>query len=415
MSRNKKTKISRFLVAMTSLFVMWGLVFSIPTFAASEEEDKIDEKADDIEDEVDDLEGDLKKIEKEKAVKVQKKLLISNEFAAIKQNIAIVEDEIKETEAELKRIEAEVFSAIEDIEKKKEFMAALLRQVNRMNRDLQIMAFGKENGLNEYFTVVDGLENMEVKLLKLIGEVRQEKEKLEDQRKVQKETMVVHDDQKKTLEYEKNKKGYVLNQTQQAINENVAEINQIQSKISKMNSELSKLLGKGYDAKDIKAAVKFASKKTGVRRDFLMGMLVVESDLGRFTGGCTYKESRMSDYRAKIFKQICKDVGRKYKKMKVSCPPSNYKGTGGAMGVEQFMSDTWMGYKDEIAAYTGHNPPDPWNLTDGVMAMALKLGRDGAKSKSGECAASKRYLGGSHDWYCKKVQYWADNYEKILD
>lgn len=415
MSRNKKTKIDKLFLTMTSLLVMWGLVFSIPTFADSDEEDQTEEEVNDIEDEVDDLEDDLEKAEKEKAAKVQKRLLISNEVAAIKQNIAIVEAEIKETETELKKIEAGIFNAIEEIENKKELMAALLRQVNRTNRDLQVMAFGSENGLNEYFTVVDGLENMEAKLFTLIGEVRQKKEVLEGQRKVQKETMVVHDDQKKTLEYEKNKKGYVLNQTQQAINEDAAEIGQIQSKISKMNSELSKLLGSGYEASDLKDAVKYASKKTGVRKDFLMGMLVVESDLGRFTGGCDYKESRMSDYRKTIFKQICKEVDRNYKKVKVSCPPSGYVGTGGAMGVQQFMSDTWLGYKDAISAKTGNYPPDPWNLTDGVMAMALKLANDGATSKSGECAASKRYLGGSHDWYCQKVQYWADNYEQLLD
>ena len=88
------------------------------------------------------------------------------------------------------------------------------------------------------------------------------------------------------------------------------------------------------------------------------------------------------------------------------------------MGVAQFMSDTWVGYKSSISSKTGHNPPDPWNLTDGVMAMGLKLARGGASSKKGECNAAKLYLSGTtnskYNWYCEKVLYWADNYEAKL-
>ena len=41
---------------------------------------------------------------------------------------------------------------------------------------------------------------------------------------------------------------------------------------------------------EIEEAADFASEITGVRKDFLMGMLVVESDLGRTPGKCTYRE-----------------------------------------------------------------------------------------------------------------------------
>ncbi|MBT7992830.1 hypothetical protein HN569_03230 [bacterium] len=412
---------------MTSLIVMWGLVFSFPSdylnfaIAASDDEDdkEKEEEAEEIEDDVENLEDDLEKALKEKAVKEQEKLLISNELWAIRKNITVVEADIEETGNEIKKLEREIVEAIDEIALKKKLMGAILRQINRTNRELQLIAYGKESGLSEYFSIVDGLENMEGKLSTLIVEVRQKKEDLEKQRIKQKEGLALHDDQKELLEYQKNKKGWVLSQKQQAINEDASEIGQIQAKISKMKSEISKLLGKGYDASDIKSAVKYASKKTGVRRDFLMGMLVVESNLGRFTGGCNYKESRMSDYRKTIFKQICKEVDRNYKKMKVSCPPSNYKGTGGAMGVQQFMSDTWLGYKDRISEKTGNYPPDPWNLTDGVMAMAIKLGNDGATKKSGEWRAASRYLGTCHtkttEFYCRDVLYWADNYEKVLN
>ena len=104
-------------------------------------------------------------------------------------------------------------------------------------------------------------------------------------------------------------------------------------------------------------------------------------------------------WRKSIFEEIVDELGYDEDKKKVSCNPSSYVGTGGAMGVAQFMSDTWRGYEDKIASVTGNNPPDPWDLFDGVMAMAIKLKNDGA-DKSGDvritnpCDDKKKYV----DW-----------------
>jgi hypothetical protein len=135
----------------------------------------------------------------------------------------------------------------------------------------------------------------------------------------------------------------------------------------------------------------------------------------------------MSGTRATIFKSICKELDYNYEKQKVSCPPSGYKGTGGAMGVAQFMPDTWSGYKSSIAGVTGHNPPDPWSLTDGVTAMALKLAKVSGVTEHKKSAEAKAYCiylaGGNWAAYCDskgvdygaKVLYWADNYEQKLN
>lgn len=300
------------------------------------------------------------------------------------------------------------------IQEKKLLMAEALRKLDRMRLETSLIFLGESDNFKKYFFVSDGLGKLEEEILLMVDELKQKKKEREGSKKEYSEVLEVQADQKNTLEGEKKKKGYLLNQTQKSIDKKDADIANLQAKLAKLQSELSSLLGKSYNFSDIERAVEFASKKTGVRKDFLMGMLVVESDLGRFTGGCNYKESRMSPERQKKFEAICKELGYDYKKKKVSCPPKNYKGTGGAMGVQQFMSDTWMAYRSEISSHTGNNPPDPWNLTDGVMAMALKLARDGGASKKGECQASKKYLGGSHQWYCDKVQYWADHYEKKL-
>lgn len=422
------------MITMTSLLVMWGLVFSIPSFSTDfifaanagdddeeeaeetpeqkakreAEEKKKEEEAEEIEDEVDDLAKDLEKIEKEKAAKEQTKLSIAGEIGAIKSDIATIEGEIQATENEIVRLETGIVEALDDIAAKKKLTGEVLRQINRTNRDLQLIAYSSEEGLNEYFTTVDNFENMEDRLSKLIVEIREKKDSLEQDRISQKEMIAVHEEQKKELEYRKNKKGYVLTQTQEAINKDSAKIEKIQTRISNMKSAISSLLGKGYDASDIVDAVKFASKRTGVRKEFLMAMLDKETDLGRFTGGCTYKNTRVKAADAAEFKKICKELGYDYKKKKISCSLSY--GYGGAMGVAQFMPTTWIGYKKAIAGYTGHNPPDPWNLTDGVVGMAEKLRRSGASSKSKEHFAAKSYYCGGPG-----SAYWNNKCEDYAD
>ena len=189
----------------------------------------------------------------------------------------------------------------------------------------------------------------------------------------------------------------------------------------------------------IEEAVEFASKKTGVRKDFLMGMLVVESDLGRNTGACSYREveegaekayqngqlsqracSTFIERREKI-KGIAEKIGRDYEDVRVSCNPSRYAGTGGAMGIPQFMPDTWLLFEDKISEIVGKENPDPWNVKDGVVAMALLLADTRGVTDHNYYAernAAKMYLSGTtswqYDWYANQILYWASNYKRLL-
>ncbi|EKE16221.1 MAG: hypothetical protein ACD_11C00026G0011 [uncultured bacterium] len=189
----------------------------------------------------------------------------------------------------------------------------------------------------------------------------------------------------------------------------------------------------------VEEAVDFASKKTGVRKDFLMGMLVVESDLGRSTGDCSYKEveegaeaayqNGQLGYQAyntfiqrrEIIKNLAESIGRDYEKVRVSCNPTRYAGTGGAMGIPQFMPDIWMLYKDKISEIVEKENPDPWNVKDGIVAMALLLSDTyGVKQHDhlAERNAAKMYLSGTtsgqYDWYANQIQYWSKNYKRLL-
>jgi len=197
------------------------------------------------------------------------------------------------------------------------------------------------------------------------------------------------------------------------------------------------LSGKSYNAKDIREAVEFASKKTNVPVGVLYGFLKKETNIGVNTGQCTYKQvesvaiPRYKKYGSKyknsiallytrkaLFYDIVDTLGYSREK-KVSCtPPSSaYIGQGGAMGVAQFMSDVWKGYESKITAMTGHKNPDPWNITDGVMAMALKLQRAGATSSKESVirSASINYLGAFYKNYYEGIVYWSKNYKLLFN
>ncbi|KKQ52003.1 MAG: hypothetical protein US70_C0012G0011 [Parcubacteria group bacterium GW2011_GWD2_38_11] len=194
------------------------------------------------------------------------------------------------------------------------------------------------------------------------------------------------------------------------------------------------------DPAEMEKAVEFASNVTGVRKNFIMGLLVVESNLGRNPGECTYQEveegAKISyqngqlgarawntfNERRETIKDIAKSLNYDYEKLNVSCNPgAAYAGTGGAMGIPQFMPDTWMEYKDRISAIVGKDNPDPWNKKDAAVAVALKLSDVygvTSHSRLAERNAAKLYLSGStssyYDWYANKILYWAENYRSLI-
>jgi hypothetical protein len=193
------------------------------------------------------------------------------------------------------------------------------------------------------------------------------------------------------------------------------------------------------DVREVERAAEFASAKTGVRKDFIMGMLVVESDLGRNPGKCTYgeiKEGAEKSHRngqlsavawntflerKELVKEIAQGLGYDYEKLRVSCNPVSYAGTGGAMGIPQFMPDTWFEYKDRLAEILDKEEPDPWDIRDGVTAMALKVSDvPGVKEHNqwSERAAAKLYLSGTtswrYDWYANQIFYWSKNYKQVM-
>lgn len=386
--------------------------------ASSDEEQQKNKKIEDTKENIEKLEEKIKKESKQLPVLQNNLQFIQNNLSKTQKSIQTTQSNIDQTSRDIQKKASEVQSLNNQLTLQKSLLSGLVRSyyylsqnpLDRFEEPTQTLSLSSDSVLS-----------LQGKINEMLEGVSQIKEKIADEKKDLEEYV---DEKEKLLDLHQEQQTSLLEdkgETQQQINRKQATIGELQAKVSKLKSDLSSFLGKSYNAKDIEDAAEFAAKATGIRKDFLMGMLVVESDLGRYTGGCDYKESRMSGTRLELFKEIADELGHSYKKLKLSCPPKNYTGTGGAMGVAQFMSDTWMSYKSRIAKVTGHNPPDPWSLTDGVAAMAIKLSAVPGVTehkRSGECNAAKLYLSGStsskYEWYCERVLYWSGNYESKL-
>ena len=364
------------------------------------------------EEEAGDVRKDINKVE-DQLEKEQKELEQSQSTLNVTQSeINITAGLINKTKNEITRKETEIESLNRRIGLNKKILEEYVQEMFIISQSDQMIGLAISDSLmSEYWADFDQMISVKEKVLMILEEINQDKSDLGKAKEELAEKKEEHEDLLADKYVEKKEIVGEIVETQ-------ATIAQLQAKLSKLRSALSKFLGESYTMDDVIDAVKYADKKTGVRKEFLFAMLDKETDLGRFTGGCDYKKSKMGSNNEKIFKSVCDDLGYDYKKMKVSCALSY--GIGGAMGVAQFMPSTWAGWSSKISAVTGNKPADPWNLTDGIIGMALKLKAAGAGNKSGEHYAAKVYYcggPGSKYWkthceaYANTVVSWAKGYD----
>ncbi len=371
--------------------------------------------------------GDLKDSKKKIEKKISKE---TKKLQEAKSTLITVQHSLNETVRHVSRTEDQLNRIVEEItqrEKKlndlttqlnfqKSVLKSAVRELYAIERDDSVLQVFAQKDSRFLATDYDQMTALRNRIMDEMTKVRKIKAQVEGakSRLIEQKTQQAH-----LLEQKKHEQQVLAiarNEAAQTVQKRAATLAELRSELAAVKSKLATLLGKAINAKDVIDAAKIASKATGVRKDFILGELVVETNLGTYTGGCTYKKANMTTANKSMFKVIVKELDYNYKKLKVSCAPGY--GHGGAMGVAQFMPTTWAGYKGRIAAATGHNPPDPWSLTDGVMAMALYLQDKGAGRKSGEFEAAKRYYCGSSRspyWnskcnnYARKGLYWADN------
>lgn len=420
-----------FLVFLLVIALIGGGVFPLVTIAA--------DSASDLQDKYDSLMKKLAKEQKDMA-------LLDSKLTGINQNLSVTEKAIIATQAAIKttrnnleRKILEIQLLQNEIDDKEQNLTNMLRELYSYGDNATVAYFfAGQDEFSDSFGAADALLPVGDRLGALVEDIRNqkitlenEKSSLEDMKQQHEQLLVVKSKQKQSL---------IVAQadTQSDIEDQATIIKRLKKELSQLQDDLASLTGKSYNAKDIKEAVEFASDKTGVPKGVLYGFLKQETNLGANTGQCTYDDvERVSvagykkygkKYKASIdrlysrwetFKDIVDNLGYR-KDKKVSCTIAFAKAgpnQGGAMGVSQFMSDTWLAYESRIKSQTGHGKPDPWDLTDGVMALALKVKAVGGTSDSASAIKKSTiaYYGVYSAGYYNNVLYWSKNYKSLFN
>lgn len=393
--------------------------------------------AGDIQDDIKKTEKQLEAAQKKEAVLKQNLGQITGSLVVTKQLIARTMGLLSDTESVISGKQAEIAAIENEIVLQKHLLQELIQSLydNRRNRLAEMIL--DQKALQEHLVEGGNLMTIQEKISVIADELEAAHDTADEERTVLEDAKLEHERLLRLKSEQEKSLTIAKIDTQADLTDQQQIISRLSKELAELQGDLSQLTGKSYNAKDIREAVEFASKRTGVPEGVLYGFLKMETNLGANTGQCTYDEvekGALARYRSLLkknkkwqasidtlmrrkglFVKIVKDLGYS-KDKKVSCNPRSYIGQGGAMGVPQFMSDVWNAYAAQISAQTGHKNPDPWNLTDGVMAMALKLKKAGATSSSTSVirSSSISYLGGFSAGYYNGIVYWSKNYKLLF-
>ncbi|NTW27717.1 MAG: hypothetical protein HGA36_05305 [Candidatus Moranbacteria bacterium] len=396
--------------------------------------------ASDVSDDISDLQKKLDRERKAKEKLEQSLGQIQGAVALTQKDINTTKSVITETVTTISRKESEVQNLNNKIELQKNMLRGLLRQVYYNQGQPILNVVLTSQNFSDAFSDTDHLLTIEDRIKELSGQISETRSQVEQDKM---ELALAKEKHEDILDDKLGQKQELVADqvdVQGDIEDKNVIISKLQKQLVELQGDLNALSGKSYNAKDIREAVEIASRGTGVPEGVLYGFLKMETNLGANTGKCTYKQvidvalprykvllKKSSKWQAsidtlyrreKLFYALVDDLGYdKNKKVSCSPPPSSYIGQGGAMGIPQFMSDVWNSYSARISANTGHKTPDPWEITDGVMAMAIKLRNAGATSSSASVIrkASINYLGTFNNNYYSGIVYWSKNYKLLFN
>ncbi len=405
------------------------------------------------------LQNDLARIERE--IEEQRVFLEAKqrERVSLERDVAILDAQIDKARLsiqarnlviqgltrDIQNKEGTIVGLNEKVVREKESLAEILRQENEISgTSLVLVALSREN-LSEFLEDLEVFDSIQAKLFEsfhAIEESKQitqaQKEELEDKRQQEVELRTLQELEKRKIEVQEAEKKRILKATKGDEAAYQALIATKQKSAAQIRAELFTL--RGTAAIPFGKALEYAeaaSKATGVRPAFILGIIAEESNLGENVGTGSWRIDMHPTRDQPVFRAITEHLGLNPDTMPVSKKP--WYGYGGAMGPAQFIPSTWVlfaGYeksggswvynpaKDRIGKLTGNQPPNPWNPEDAIMASALLLKDNGAAkgTRAAERLAALRYLAGwvnatkpSYAFYGDDVMELAAKYQEQID
>ncbi len=389
---------------------------------------KVREEIRQVQGKINDYDAELK-VQQKKARTLKKEVsMYENNIYKNQLEIKETEIEIKETEIEIKETEKNIEESENKIEKDRGMLKNSVKYLYLYEQDSMLEILMTRDNISDFLNEVSAMESVKDEIYKTIIDLKAKKEELakkqeelEERQEDQGELIKMREEQNKSIDELRDQKKELLDITkneekfQDLLEENKSILPSLKAQLHELQS-----LGQKIEYNDAISAAKHVGAAKGIRPAYLLGILKVESGLGTNVGNGNYKID-MSPRQRPAFESITKELGYDPNSMPVSRRPKSYSGWGGAMGPAQMMPTTWMIYRDEVSEITGHYPPDPWNLTDAIAAMAVKvskISRVTSGDYNAEYEAAGIYFAGKN-WrkflfYPNRVMLYADLYAKEM-
>jgi len=438
-----KAKSSSKLLLVLGIFAF--LTFYLPKYANA---DQIADQKEDLRNQLSQVEAEIADLENNIATtkKTQRTLegdlsILTNEINKIYLEQKAIDLTIKELAEEITYKNKEIGDLSIELDQKRGLLEEAIKELDEFDRISWLELLLKGGNMSDFFSQVQNIYNIQKKVNIFIqsidqikGSLETEKTAYEDQKKENEQLKSLRSIQQSSLERKKTEKNTLLAKTKGDQKKYSAALSVSQKEIQTIKQQLYKLesVGVAMSFEEAYGYAKFVGEKTGVRPAFILGIFQVESRMGTYVGGgnwykdmyqCYIKLGKRSRAEAEknAFFAITDSLGLDPDAMPVSKEP--YYGCGGAMGAGQFLPTTWLGYKNQVASLTGHNPPSPWNVEDAFTATSIKLAGNGANSQTaaGERKAAGMYIAGAR-WqssvarnYSNQVLEWADFYQDQIN
>lgn len=432
---------------LLAAFCMLGGVFAFVHAQGVSDEDN--QEQEEIEERREELRNELENINEQ--INKQQNTLnnLRGERRSLQRDIDILNAEIRQAELRIQKLTISIGELSEDIssqektieelnaelEREKESLAQLLRKQQEIdNVSLAEVMLSNEN-FSEFFRDVDafaslneGLQESFSRIRRLKAQARDEKATLQSQQEEQMNVRAQVRAERRSIESKKAELAELvaIKKSQERSYEDL--IAQRQQRAREIRAALFELRqARAIEFGDALAYAREASRKTGVRPAFILGVLRQESNIGENVGQCYLRNRQTGGGVGKNtgrqfadvmkpsrdvqpFLAITEELGLDWQSTPVSCPQSY--GYGGAMGPSQFIPSTWgrpsnpNGYGNRVANALGIDTASPWEPKHAFMATALFL-RDlgaGAGTYSAEREAAARYFAGGN-WRSRGLGY----------
>ena len=442
---------------LLSFMFLAGMVESAEDDSEEINVEEVNGKKEELKEEIKKVEEEIKKVNTELKSTQQKTRTLKREISIYNNKISKNELEIKETKLTIEEAEmeiGEIKKKIEEGEIKKEEHKESLRNLIKLlyiyEQDSVLEVLIAKDNFSDFLNGVDAIESVKDEVFESIVNLKNQKEDLS----LRNEELIEQQEEKGQLiqirAYQNESLSELKVQNDELLDVTKGEEKQFQQLLAENKNILPSLRAQLYDLQslgqkieidDAFSAAERIGSMIGVRPAYLLGILKVESNLGKNTGsgnweddmyGCYIRLSKIYSSRKahyikraetekNAFFSIINRLDLDPMSVRVSREPTY--GCGGAMGPAQFIPSTWLAYESRVSNVTGHYPPNPWNLTDAMGAMAVKVsdipGVIGGDYNS-EYEAAGRYLGG-RNWrskglffYPNKVMLYAGLYEEEL-